>query len=132
MRDAAANLRLDLAQYEEVKDFARFGAILDETTKLQLERGQRLVSVLLQAERSPVPLAVEAAEIWALKTGLLDEVPPPAIPRVEAALKELLGERAHVEADIATKESIDPNLEGELRRWVLASIPSDLNGNSGP
>jgi len=45
-RQAAANLWLDIAQYEDVKGFARFGTILDEATKQQIERDERLIPLL--------------------------------------------------------------------------------------
>ena len=76
LREAAANVRLELAQYQEVKAYTRFGTLLDEATKRQLARGERLSAVLRQRERQPTPLALELGEIWALKTGLLDDLSP--------------------------------------------------------
>jgi len=132
MRDAAENLRLDLAQYEEVKGFARFGALLDESTKRQLERGQRVTAVLQQPERSPVPLAAEVAVLWALKAGLLDDVPAQAIARFEAALGACLHEFADVEMALQAAAAIDAPLEDGLRRWIEAAkqATATLNGAS--
>ncbi len=52
LRDAAANVRLELSQYLEVKTFTRFGTLLDEATQRQLARGERLTAVLGQGERA--------------------------------------------------------------------------------
>ena len=118
MRDAAANLRLEIAQYEEVKGFARFGAILDDVTRRQIAHGERLVRSLMQPERDVAPLAVQVAELWALKTGLLDDVTPGAIPEVEARLRELAPHFVGLETRIRSARVIDDDLGRELSRWV--------------
>jgi len=132
MRDVSQRLRLELAQYEEVKGFARFGAILDESTKRQLERGQRVTSVLQQPERYPVPLAVEVAVLFALKVGLLDDVPVPAIAAFEAALAARLPEFAHLAAALPGAPALDASLEQGLRAWIAAAkeATATLNGSS--
>jgi F-type H+-transporting ATPase subunit alpha len=118
MRDVAANLRLDVAQYEEVKAFARFGAILDEATKRQIAHGQRLVRVLMQAERNVAPLLVEVAELWALKTGRLDDVEPQALADFDRRLRAL----AHGYVDLLPESrkatTVSDELSGRLERWV--------------
>jgi F-type H+/Na+-transporting ATPase subunit alpha len=118
MRDAAANLRLEIAQYEEVKGFARFGAILDEVTKTQIARGERLTRVLAQPERQVVPLSVQVAELWALKSGLLDDMAVDAIPEFEQRLSALAADFAHLAPQIAAAPAIQPELTRDLRRWV--------------
>jgi F-type H+-transporting ATPase subunit alpha len=118
MRDVAANLRLDVAQYEEVKAFARFGAILDEATKRQIAHGQRLVRVLMQAERNVAPLLVQVAELWALKTGRLDDVEPQALADFDRRLRAL----AHGYVDLLPESrkatTVSDELSGRLERWV--------------
>ena len=53
MKQVAGTLRLDLAQYRELAAFAQFGSDLDKATQAQLERGQRLVELLKQAQFQP-------------------------------------------------------------------------------
>jgi F-type H+/Na+-transporting ATPase subunit alpha len=118
MRDAAANLRLEIAQYEEVKGFARFGAILDETTKKQIERGERLIHALGQTERHVLPLAVQVAEFWALKSGHLDDVEAVNLPAFECALRQLAQAFAHLEPRLRSAPAIDADLARDLRQWV--------------
>ena len=45
MKKVAGTLRLDLAQYREMAAFAQFASDLDEATRAQLERGERLVEI---------------------------------------------------------------------------------------
>ena len=118
MRDAAANLRLEVAQYEEVKGFARFGAILDDATKRQISRGERLVHVLAQQERRVISLTVQIAELWALRMGLLDDMEPASITVFEHHLQELARDFAYLEAHIRSASSVDERLAQDLRQWV--------------
>lgn len=129
LREAAANLRLELSQYEEVKGFARFGAILDETTRRQLERGRRLTAILRQPERAPLPLAVEVAVFWAFKTGLLDDLAPEHLATFEQRLRAI-GERFPVlPAQLRSAAGLGEALTEDLSRWVAsakaaASVPA--------
>jgi F-type H+-transporting ATPase subunit alpha len=118
MRDAAANLRLDLAQYDEVKDFSRFGAILDEATQHQIARGSRLLRVLAQNERAVVPLSIEIAELVALRNGLLDDVAPDHIPLLEEQLRALAARPLFLESEVAGPAGLGPRLTAALEDWV--------------
>ena len=48
-KQVSGTLRLDLAQYRELQAFAQFASDLDESSRKQLERGQRMVEVLKTA-----------------------------------------------------------------------------------
>jgi F-type H+-transporting ATPase subunit alpha len=118
MQDAAANLRIEVAQYEEVKGFARFGAILDDATKKQIARGERLIQVLAQQERHVLSPLVQVAELWAMKEGVLDDVEPNAITAFEERLRALAGAFTYLEPHLRASSGIDAELANELRRWV--------------
>jgi F-type H+-transporting ATPase subunit alpha len=122
MREAAANLRLELAQYADVKGFARFGALLDDTTRRQLEHGLRLSMLLRQPERRPLPSVVQVAELWALKTGLLDTLSPDALLALEDRLLATTAAVAHLSLAINSSGGIDDRLAAELSRWVRAAL----------
>ena len=61
MKKVAGKVRLDLAQFRELEAFAQFGSDLDETTRQQIERGQRTVEVLKQDQYVPMPVAHQVA-----------------------------------------------------------------------
>jgi F-type H+-transporting ATPase subunit alpha len=86
MRDVVGNLRLELAQFEEVARFARFGTEVDEATKLQIRRGERLQAVLAQPTHCPLSLAAQVVILLAATEGLLDQIPPEDVPTFETRL----------------------------------------------
>ena len=90
MKKVAGSLRLDLAAYRDLEAFATFASDLDAASKAQLERGQRLVELLKQAENTPQAVEFQIISIWAAGEGVFDVVPVEDVRRYEAELHEYL------------------------------------------
>jgi F-type H+-transporting ATPase subunit alpha len=86
MKEVAGSLRLDLSQYRELESFASFASDLDEGTKKQLNRGERLVELLKQQQNQPMPVEEQVVSIFLGTGGHLDSVPVDDITRFEAEL----------------------------------------------
>ena len=85
MKSVAGSLKLQLAQYQELASFVQFGASdLDDATKRQLERGQRLRELLKQDENSPVAVQLQVSLFHLVNQGQLDDVPVAAVREFEA------------------------------------------------
>jgi F-type H+/Na+-transporting ATPase subunit alpha len=84
MKKVSGSMKLDLAQYDDLKAFAAFASDLDAASRAQLERGARLVELLKQGQGAPVPVAKQVVSIWTGTTGRLDDVPVEDIRRFEA------------------------------------------------
>mgnify|MGYP000030786449 FL=1 len=74
IKKVAGKLRLDLAQFRELEAFAQFASDLDEATKKQLLRGQKLTEVLKQPQYQPLSVAQQVSILFAANEGFLDEV----------------------------------------------------------
>ncbi len=85
-KQVAGTLRLDLAQFRELQAFAQFASDLDEASRKQLERGQRMVEVLKQPPYSPLPAEKQVVIIFAGNEGYLDDIPVSAVTKFEAEL----------------------------------------------
>ncbi len=85
-KQVAGTLRLDLAQYRELQAFAQFASDLDEVSRRQLERGQRMVEVLKQPPFSPLTAEKQALIIFAGNQGYLDDMAASNVVRFEAEL----------------------------------------------
>ncbi|RLC62910.1 MAG: F0F1 ATP synthase subunit alpha [Chloroflexota bacterium] len=86
MRAVARHLRLELAQFEEVARFARFGTEVDEATQRQIRRGERLRAALKQPPHCPLSLAAQISILLAAVEGVLDDVLPEDVPAFESGL----------------------------------------------
>jgi F-type H+-transporting ATPase subunit alpha len=86
----AGGVRLALAQYRELAAFSQFMSDLDETTRKQLERGQRITEVMKQKQYMPLSVAEEATILFAADQGYLDDIPLNRIAMFEQELNAYL------------------------------------------
>ena len=86
VKSVSSHLKLGLSQFRELASFAQFGSDLDEATKSQIERGQRLTELLKQAQYQPMGIWEQVASIFAVSEGLFDNVPAAKVKDAQAAL----------------------------------------------
>src|SRR5882762_1786111 len=111
MRQVAGTLRLDLAQYRELEAFAQFGSELDQATQKQLARGVRVVEVLKQPQYRPMPVEQQVIVIFAVTSGLIDDVNVPEIKEWEKGLLEFMAaQHPGIVDEIRTKRALSDDL----------------------
>jgi F-type H+-transporting ATPase subunit alpha len=87
IKKLGGGIRLDLAQYRELAAFAQFASDLDESTRKQIERGQRVTELMKQNQYSPMSVAQMAVSLYAANQGFLDPVEVNKVLAFEAALQ---------------------------------------------
>ena len=131
MKQVAGKLRLDLAQYRELAAFTQFGSDMDEATRAQLSRGERLVEILKQGRGVPYGLAEEVMIIYAGTNGYLDAIPLTHIKKYESELFHFMDSqfpdvpeviRAKKQIDEHTLEKLETAVqkftEDFMKRWL--------------
>jgi F-type H+-transporting ATPase subunit alpha len=86
IKKLGGGIRLALAQYRELAAFAQFASDLDETTRKQIERGQRVTELMKQKQYSPLSIAEMAISLYAANEGYLDDVDVEKVVDFEASL----------------------------------------------
>jgi len=86
VKSVSGNLKLGLSQFRELASFAQFGSDLDEATKSQIDRGQRLTELLKQPQYQPMGVWEQVASVAAVNGGAFDEVPSAKVKHAQAAL----------------------------------------------
>ena len=86
IKKLSGGIRISLAQYRELAAFAQFASDLDEATRKQLERGQRVTELMKQKQYAPMSIADQALSIYAVNEGFLDDVPVSKVLAFEAGL----------------------------------------------
>jgi F-type H+/Na+-transporting ATPase subunit alpha len=87
IKKLGGGIRLALAQYRELAAFSQFASDLDEATRKQLERGQRVTEVMKQKQYAPMSVAEMALSIYAVNSGYMDKVELKKVVAFEAALQ---------------------------------------------
>lgn len=86
VKSVSGNLKLGLSQFRELASFAQFGSDLDEATKEQINRGQRLTELLKQPQYQPMGIWEQVVSIQAVSSGAFDKVPADKVKDAQAAL----------------------------------------------
>lgn len=115
MKQVSSSLKLELAQYQEVLDFAQFGSDLDPVTKKTINHGERLMAILKQPQYSPWPVEDQIAVLLAAQKGLLEDID---IDDIEDFNNQLVLEihSAHqgMIDELLEKKAIDDELMGKM------------------
>lgn len=90
IKKLVGNVRIALAQYRELAAFSQFLSDLDDATRKQLERGQRLTEVMKQKQYQPLSIAEMALILFAVDKGYMDEIPLNKIAEFEHGILGLM------------------------------------------
>jgi F-type H+-transporting ATPase subunit alpha len=120
MKQVAGRLRLELAQYRELAAFAQFGTSeLDQATREQLERGQRITEVLKQTQYTPMPVEQQVMILYAAINGYLDDVAVDQVSTFETKFHNFM-EATHPE--IGSAIARDKKISAELEELLKVAI----------
>lgn len=92
IKKLASGLRLSLAQFRELESFAQFAADLDETTRKQIEHGERALEMLKQAQYSPQTVAEMVVSLYIIEQKLLGDIPLNKVIAFEKALHNFMSD----------------------------------------
>jgi F-type H+/Na+-transporting ATPase subunit alpha len=90
MKQVAGKVKLELAQFAELEAFSQFASDLDQSTRNQLSRGQRLREILKQPQYSPLSVSEQVAIIYAGINGYLDDLPLEKVTGYTQGLRDYL------------------------------------------
>jgi F-type H+-transporting ATPase subunit alpha len=109
-------IRLSLAQYRELAAFSQFASDLDDATRRQLERGQRVTEVMKQRQYAPMSVAEMALSIYAVNNGYMDKVDRRKVVEFEAALQNFARSSHRVALDAINAEPTLKKHEAALKK----------------
>ena len=93
MKQVAGTLKLSLAQYRDLEAFAAFASDLDDASKAQLARGERLVELLKQPQYTPYEADEQIISIYAATNGFCDGYPVKDVQRYEKELLQFINQK---------------------------------------
>jgi F-type H+-transporting ATPase subunit alpha len=87
IKKLGGGIRLALAQYRELAAFSQFASDLDEATRRQLQRGERVTEIMKQRQYSTMSVAEMAVSLFAVNEGFIDDVDVKKVVDFEQALQ---------------------------------------------
>jgi F-type H+-transporting ATPase subunit alpha len=120
MKKVGGKLRISMAQYRELAAFAQFGSDLDESTRQQIVRGERLVEILKQKQYAPMTLSHQVLQLYAGINGYVDDIPVDKAREFCDQLVEWAEKNGHdVIHTIETVKDIDAELDKKIKDLIL-------------
>lgn len=119
IKKLGGGVRLALAQYRELAAFSQFASDLDEATRAQLSRGERVTELMKQPQYAPMSTAQIAASLFAANEGYFDEVDKDNVVAYEAAMQ------AHLKAnfgDLLDGINSDPQLNDDVTEGLHKAL----------
>ena len=121
MRRLVGNLKLELSQYKEVEHFTRFGTEVDETTRRQINKGQRILNILKQQPNKPYSYSMTIVVLYALNAGHFDQVPIDDVENYENSLIDFFLHRENkLLIDIRKETHLSESITNELDHALSA------------
>ena len=118
MKRSVGTVRLDLAQYREMKVFSQFGGELDEATARKLRHGEALMQLLRQDKHDPMVLHSQIITLLCADAGYFTDIPSDKIKTAQKRLIEYF-EREH--SNICVKIDHYKKYSAELAGEVVAA-----------
>lgn len=126
IKKLGGGLRLALAQYRELEAFSQFASELEETTRKQLDHGQRAVEILKQARFSPLSVSLMAVSMFLVEEDMLTDVPLNQILEFENKIhKHFKDEHNDVLEDINKNPVYNDTVKHKLKT-IIASFKNDF------
>lgn len=119
MKKLGGGTRLALAQFRELEAFSQFASDLDDATRKQLERGQRITEIMKQKQYAPMSIAQMALSLFIVEKGFLDDVPVAEIGAFEAAVQDYMhNSHKKLMENINETGNYDTDIETQLKTAV--------------
>ncbi len=119
IKKLGGGVRLALAQYRELAAFSQFASDLDEQTRKQLERGERVMELMKQPQYKPLTIAEMAVSLFAVDQGYVDDVEVGIVVQFEHAMHDFMRSQYKDLLDkINSTGDYDDDVEAALRKAI--------------
>ena len=118
MKQVAAKVKMELAQYTELLAFAQFGSDLDKATRDQLNRGERIMSILKQRQYMPMPVEKQVISFYIVIKGYVDDIDVEDVLNFEEELIQSMESSSDILIKIRETKEITKEIDEELEDFI--------------
>jgi F-type H+-transporting ATPase subunit alpha len=126
IKKLGGGVRLALAQYRELAAFSQFASDLDDATRRQLQRGERVTELMKQVQFSPLSIGLMATSLFAANEGYLDDVDKTKVVDFEKALHSYM---LSSQAELIDRINTTGDFNAEIAQGLHAAI-KDFKANN--
>jgi F-type H+-transporting ATPase subunit alpha len=126
VKKLGGGVRLALAQFRELAAFAQFASDLDEATRKQISRGQRITELMKQPQYTPMTVAEMAVSLFAANEGYLDDIEVNQVRNFEDALQSYMRSK---QASLMEKINTELDYSDDIAAGLKAAL-DDFKANN--
>ncbi len=136
MRELSGRLRLEYVQYQELLQMTQLRTNLSKEAEAKLKRGEAITNLLVQDKTQPVPMEDQVTQLYALRRGVLDELPAAQVKRFKQEFGTFLQQTApQLVQELRTTKTLTAEvkraLDEQLRTYLEQLVSSGGGGNAG-
>ncbi|MCZ6710636.1 MAG: F0F1 ATP synthase subunit alpha, partial [Gammaproteobacteria bacterium] len=121
MKKISGGIKLALAQYRELAAFSQFASDLDDTTRRQLEHGQRVTELMKQKQYAPMSVAEMGVSLFAVNEGYLQDIEVEQVLEFEQGLLAYMNsEKGEFMKTINDSGAFDDDIVAEMKQAIEA------------
>ena len=123
MKKVSRSLKIDLANFQEMKSFSQFGSDLDKATLAILKHGEVLMRVLRQKQYAPNQLDRQVFDLFAAKTRILDDLNLEDVrPCLDNSYKNLKATNPDLFDEILKTKDLSDEVAGQLKKLIEEQV----------
>ena len=111
IKKLSGGIRTALAQYRELAAFSQFSSDLDESTRKQLNHGEKVTELMKQKQYEPLDVAQQSLLLFAAERGFLEDV---ELEKISSFEKSLLAFASSDFSDDMKKINEQPDYNDEI------------------
>ncbi|MBQ8651478.1 MAG: F0F1 ATP synthase subunit alpha [Alphaproteobacteria bacterium] len=132
MKSVSGNIKIEMAQYNELSSFAQFSSDLDSTTKKLLENGEKVIELLKQPQYSVMKNSEHVVVLYAAMKGFFSDIEVKQVKEFETELLKALNLEKNIlqeidEANVLSdgiKENLDSFITKFKEQWKITKQES--------
>ena len=118
MKAVSGNIKIEMAQYNELSSFSQFSSDLDSATKELLDNGQKVLEILKQPQYCSFKNSEHVIVLYAVMKGYLKDIPLQLVKKFEHDLLQSADAEAKLLEKIDKSKSLTDELKTEMDSFI--------------
>ena len=118
MKAVSGNIKIEMAQYNELSSFAQFSSDLDASTKKMLENGERIVEILKQPQYNSMKNSRHVAILYTVVSGNLSDIPVKSIKQFEHDFLTAISSETNILERIDKEQRFTDEIKADLDAFI--------------
>lgn len=119
MKSVSGNIKIEMAQYNELSAFAQFSSDLDSSTKAMLDNGEKIMEILKQSQYCNLKNSEHVVVLYAVMNSYLKDVDLKLVKKFESDLLKSINIETKILKTIDETKVLSDDTKKELDEFLI-------------